>query len=142
MDNSINLSRDVIDLARNVKKEADAISELNSTLRRANQSSSKKNHHISSSVDRAGAIEGPKEVKQLLKQVKELESKIIQYEEIIEELNSKLEKKDKIVAELEENLKIAEQRASRKIDQLLIENKELNGQVLKLGQNLRESNQR
>lgn len=97
MDTSINMSRDVIDLARNVKKEADAIVELNSTLRRAGQSSSKKHHIVSSSVDRAG--EGSKEIKQLTKHAKELEAKIIQYEDIIEELNTKIEKKDKKVLE-------------------------------------------
>lgn len=85
----------MIDLAKNVKKEADAIVELNSTLRRANQSSTKKPHHGSSSVDRAG--ENSKEIKHLMKQVKDLETKVIQYEEIIEELNAKIEKKDKKV---------------------------------------------
>ena len=95
MDTSINMSRDVIDLAKNVKKEADAITELNSTMRRANQSSSKKHHLASSSVDRAG--ESTKEVRHLNKHLKELESKVFQYEDIIEELNGKIEKKDKKV---------------------------------------------
>jgi peptidoglycan hydrolase CwlO-like protein len=58
-------------------------------------SSNKKVHHASSSVDRPG--EHTKEIKHLLKQVKDLETKVIQYEDIIEELNAKLEKKDKKV---------------------------------------------
>jgi methyl-accepting chemotaxis protein len=95
MDNSINMSRDVIDLAKNVKKEADAIIELNSTIKRANQNSAKKLPEASLSLERA--VESSKEIKQLIKQVKELESKVIQYEEIIEELNNKIEKKDRKV---------------------------------------------
>lgn len=96
MDASINMSRDVIDLAKNVKKEAEAINELNVTLRRAQQNSPNKKHHgASSSVDRYG--DGGRDVKQLSKLVKELEGKIGKYEEIIEDLNNKMDKRDKKV---------------------------------------------
>lgn len=92
-DRSINMSRDVIDLAKNVKKEADAIHDLSNTLRRAQHSSGKKHGHgASSSVDRLG--EGTKEVRQMVKYLKELEGKIQKFETIIEELNHKINKKD------------------------------------------------
>lgn len=46
------------------------------------------------------------------------------------------------INEVEDNMANAEQRAARKLDQLLEENKELNGQVLKLGQTVKELSQR
>jgi uncharacterized coiled-coil protein SlyX len=95
MEGRINMSREVIDLAKNVKKEADAINELNLSLRKTQQHSPKKHHGASSSVDRFA--EGGKDTRQLMKHIKELEGKISKYEEIIEELNNKLEKKDRKV---------------------------------------------
>lgn len=108
MDRSINMSRDVIDLAKNVKREADAINDLSLTMRRDWHSSGKKyGHGGSSSVDRLG--EGTKEAKQMAKYVKELETKVLKFEEIIEDLNHKILKKDsKVIFDLSrsKNLKM------------------------------------
>ena len=93
MERSINMSRDVIDLAKNVKKEADAIDDLSNTLRRLQNSSAKKQGHgASSSVDRLG--EGAKETKHMIRYIRELEIKVQKFETIIEDLNHKLGKKD------------------------------------------------
>lgn len=43
------------------------------------------------------------------------------------------------VKELEEAILTAEQKASKKVDQLFAENKELNGKLLKLEHNLKEA---
>ena len=93
MERSINMSRDVIDLAKNVKKEADAIDDLSNTLRRLQNSSAKKQSHgASSSVDRLG--EGAKETKHMIRYIRELEIKVQKFETIIEDLNHKIGKKD------------------------------------------------
>lgn len=87
------MSRDVIDLAKNVKKEADAIHDISSNLRFKDHSGSKR--PSSSSVGRnSGAT---KENKGLQKHIHELESKISRYEEIVEELNDKIDKRDRKV---------------------------------------------
>lgn len=149
MDRSINMSRDVIELAKNVKKEADAIEDLSNTLRRARQHSSgkKHGHGASSSVDRIG--EGTKEGKQMIKHIKELEEKVIKFETIIEDLNHKLGKKDSKVSrlitqikELEEAIENIQVRATRRNDNLLAENKTLNDQVMQLTHRLKDASTR
>ena len=94
---SINLSRDVVDLARTVKRETEAINELSRSIRRRDgqQSSGKKLGIPSSSLDR---LQESAREKPLRKRLKEMEARIAQYEEILSDLNAKLEKKDTRVA--------------------------------------------
>lgn len=87
------MSRDVIDLARNVKKEADAIQELNSTLRRQQNSSGKK-HASSHSVERN---DESREMKVLRRRIKELEAKVAKYEDEISKFQQKVDVKNKKV---------------------------------------------
>ena len=94
----VNIDRDVLDLARNVKREADAVQELNLTLRRQQMHSSGKKHVPSASVDRL-TDEGSREVKQLKKKIKELEAKVEQYEEDIMNMSANLQKRVRKVKE-------------------------------------------
>ena len=96
VDQSLNLSREVVDLARNVKRESDAIVELNRSMNRRERldSSGKKRGIPSSSLERESFNDIKQQNKKLIKHVQDLEAKIHKYEETMMDNNKKLNKKD------------------------------------------------
>ncbi len=131
------LDRDVFDLARNVKKEANAIEELNNTLRR-NQLSATKERAISTSVDRVGGEEA-RELKNLKRKIKELEGKVSKYENDLSSLNDKLADKTRKLDEMENYINNTESRYIQKVDNLLNENRDLSNRVINLGMMVKDS---
>ena len=90
-------NRDIFDLAKNVKKEADAIEELNMNLKRSHfQQSSGKKQTPSHSVDRVD--EGSRENKILKKKIKDLEAKVYNYENELATLKQRYETKSRKVS--------------------------------------------
>lgn len=133
-DATANLSRDVVDLARNVKREADAIVNFNIELKRT--ASGRK--PMSSPEKTPGH---KRELKQLTSRIKEQEDKIHKLEEVIDDLTYKLENKDKRIREVTESMKESEERSQRKLMTLMEDNKQVASQLYTAQQTIQEFRQ-
>jgi chromosome segregation ATPase len=133
-DATANLSRDVVDLARNVKREADAIVNFNIELKRT--TSGRK--PMSSPEKTPGH---KRELKQLTSRIKEQEDKIHKLEEVINDLTYKLENKDKKIREVTEAMKESEERSQRKLMTLMDDNKQVASQLYTAQQTIQEFRQ-
>jgi predicted nuclease with TOPRIM domain len=133
-DATANLSRDVVDLARNVKREADAIVNFNIELKRT--ASGRKG--MSSPEKTPGH---KREVKGLTMRIKELEDKLSKMEEVIKDLHYKLESKEKRLKEMGETMKENEERNQRKLMTVMDDNKQVASQLYTAQQTIQEFRQ-
>ena len=132
--NPLNMSHDISELAKNVKKETQAITELNNTLSRREQMSPGRRgagQGVSVSVDKGAE-------KSLTKRIKELEEMLVAAERTVADLQNKLDKKERRLKEMNEYILNVEEKGTRKTDNLMQENKELSQKVLLLNQQLKE----